>query len=328
MFKSFSCCLYVVPWVLLLGLLPAVLQARTWTDAATRRTIEGDFVAVDGAKVVIKLDAGKTVRVSIARLIDADKVFIREQSAASAAKRNEAPGGERKEAGAKTGPLTRLTCPVSVKAHPIKGKGEEREGGLEVTNNGNRNVSTLVLNMYYLRGDGKVGKSVPHTSSGTFDGPKGVLGQGKSHLIGVNSFFMEDETVSVDGEVTRVEWDDGTHWPTWTGPVPEREGDAPVVVKMIGILGEGEMIEPVVAVFNTGSKGVKNVNYGIVYLDAEGQVLGRAGYGYSRAGNWLPGGKGTAICGASSGPPEGTVDAKVTIRQVSFDDDTLWTPSK
>ena len=82
------------------------LVYRTWTDAATRRTIEGDFVAVDGAKVVIKLDAGKTVRVSIARLIDADKVFIREQSAASAARGNEAPGGERKEAGAKTGPLT------------------------------------------------------------------------------------------------------------------------------------------------------------------------------------------------------------------------------
>ena len=328
MAKSFNSCLSVVPLALLLGLLPAGLQARTWTDAATRRTIEGDFVEVDGAKVVIKLDGGKTVRVSIARLIDTDKRFINAQNTASAARENGTSGGEGKEAGAETGPLTRLTPPVSVKAHPIKGKGEKREGGLEVTNNGSRNISTLVLNMYYLRGDGKVGESVPHTSSGTFGGPKGVLGQGKSHLIGVNSFFMEEETVSVDGEVTRVEWDDGTGWPTWTGPVPEREGDAPVVVKMIGVLGEGQMIEPVVAVFNTGSKGIKNVNYGIAYLDAEGKILSRAGYGYSRSGNWLPVGKGTAICGASSGPPGGTVDVKVTIRQVSFDDDTLWKPKK
>ena len=182
--------------------------------------------------------------------------------------------------------------------------------------------------MYFLKDGGQVAKRVPHTSSENFGGPRGSLGRGKSHPVKVNSFFMDDETASVNGEVIRVEWDDGTSWPTWPGPAPEHKGDAPVVAKMVGVIGEGEMLEPVVAVFNRSSRGVKNVNYSIAYLGAAGKVIGHAGYGYARPGNWLPAGQGTAICGASSGPPGGTLDARVTVREVIFENDTRWKPPK
>ncbi|MFP6874726.1 MAG: hypothetical protein VCA55_14590 [Verrucomicrobiales bacterium] len=308
--------------------IPEVVTARTWTDAATKRTLRGDFVEVDGTKVVIKLDTGKTVSVAIDRLIDADKKFIKAQKATPAAKEGEKPAGNENETGPSTGPLTRLTPPVSVKPHPIQGEGKKRKAGLEATNNSNKNISKLVLEMYYLKEDGSVGKSVPYTISGFFDNPKDVLGKGKSHLIDVDSFFMEDDTASVDGLVSQVEWDDGIVWPTWTGPAPKRKDDVPVAVKMIGVLGEGDRADPVVAVFNLGSKGISNVSYGIAYLDADGKTLDRTGYGYSGADDWLPAGKGTAISGGSSGPPQGTVDVKVTVNQVIFDDKTVWKPKK
>ena len=320
-------CFPAVRWALLVGLLPVVLEARTWTEAGSGRTIKGELVEVDGAKAIIKLEAGRTVSVSIARLIEADRRFIRSQHPSSAAGESGRARGD-KETGSTAGVLRRLTPPVSVTAHPIKGHGEEREAVLEVTNNGNRNISTLILNMYFLKDGGQVAKRVPHTSSENFGGPRGSLGRGKSHPVKVNSFFMDDETASVNGEVIRVEWDDGTSWPTWPGPAPEHKGDAPVVAKMVGVIGEGEMLEPVVAVFNTSSRGVKNVNYSIAYLGAAGKVIGHAGYGYARPGNWLPAGQGTAICGASSGPPEGTLDARVTIREVIFENDTRWKPPK
>ena len=314
-----------VLWALLYLGSPVLLKARTWTDATTRRTIEGDLVETDGAKVVIKLNTGKTVRVALARLIAADRKYIKAQQPESAAKKSQE---DVEEAGSSAGPLTRLTPPVSVKSHPIQGEGKKRKAGLEVTNNSEKSISKIVVAMYFVKKDGSTGRSVPHTESWVLGNLKGAFPRGESKLIKVGSFFMEDNTASVDGIVSHVEWKDGTTWPTWTGPTPKEEGNAPIVTKFIGVVGEGDRSQTAVAVFNVTSKAIDNVTYNMIYLDAAGKTLGRAMYGYSGADDWLPAGKGAGCTGCSSPPPEGTVDVKVTLRQVIFEDETVWTPQK
>ncbi len=56
------------------------LPARTWTDATTKRTLEGDYISSDATNVVIK-SGGKPIKIAIARLSDADKAFIKQKTA-------------------------------------------------------------------------------------------------------------------------------------------------------------------------------------------------------------------------------------------------------
>jgi hypothetical protein len=291
------------------------LEARTWTDAATKRTLDGEFVAQDGSRITIKLKTGKTVRVALDRLIEADREFVKGQVAK----------GETEPA---PGALSRLVPPVSLKAHPIQGEGKKRKAGLEVTNTSGKDISKIVMAMYFLKEDGSVDKEVPNTRSWSLGNRKGALGKGQSELIEVTSFFMEDDTASVDGIVSHVEWKDGTIWPDWTGSAPKKEGDAPVVTRMLGVLGEGNKAQPVVAVFNVSSKDIMNVTYGMVYLDAEGKAIGRSMYGYSGAEGWLPAGKGAGCSGCSNPPPKETVEIEVSLMQVIFEDESSWKPSK
>lgn len=71
--------------ILLLSLfLVSISHARTWTDT-TGRTVEADFVKVDGANVVIRLANGSTSLFPISRLSEADQAFLKQQSPAPAA---------------------------------------------------------------------------------------------------------------------------------------------------------------------------------------------------------------------------------------------------
>ncbi len=67
------------------GLLSVVftlsVQARTWTEVATGRTVNADFVKVDGDNVVIRLQGGTTTKIALARLSEADQAFVKEQAA-------------------------------------------------------------------------------------------------------------------------------------------------------------------------------------------------------------------------------------------------------
>lgn len=56
------------------------LPARTWTDAATGRTLEGDYVSSDATHVSIK-SGDRNLKIEITRLSDTDKTFIKNQSA-------------------------------------------------------------------------------------------------------------------------------------------------------------------------------------------------------------------------------------------------------
>lgn len=59
------------------------LQSRTWTEAQTGRTLEGDFVKVQDSSVVVRTANGGTLQLPLARLSEADQAFIKEQAAAA-----------------------------------------------------------------------------------------------------------------------------------------------------------------------------------------------------------------------------------------------------
>jgi hypothetical protein len=97
---------------------------------------------------------GRTFKIAIARLSDADKAFIREQSAKS--------GGEA------TDSFTRITPPVSVKSLPVK----DREAVLEANNNGDQAISQLAVSIALLREDFLRGRALPGVCRPNIEGRK------------------------------------------------------------------------------------------------------------------------------------------------------------
>jgi hypothetical protein len=281
------------------------LPARTWTDAATGRTLEGDYVESDAAKVAIK-SGGRTIEIDIARLSDADKAFIKEQAA--------------KPAGGSS--LARLAPPASLASGPIKGTGDDRKAEIEFTNESDKEVTEFVLDMFYLKADGSVGKSVPHTQGGS-----GVK-KGKSETVRVTAFFMEDDTASIGAQVTGITFGDGSSWPAAPESPPARDGGDPVAAVVVGIIGEGDRAEPAAAFHNHGEKHVKSVYYRVDYLDGGGEVLESTSYGYAGGDDpILPSGKSLVITGGD-GPPEGATGARATVTRLTFADDSEWKPAK
>ena len=69
--------------VILSAALSITAQARTWTQATTNRTVEAEYVGVQGTNVMLKLANGRTVPVAINTLSDADKEFIKQQMASA-----------------------------------------------------------------------------------------------------------------------------------------------------------------------------------------------------------------------------------------------------
>ncbi len=60
------------------GAFPLFCEGRTWTQAATGRTIEADYAGVEGSNVILMV-SGNRVPVEIASLSEADQDFIRSQ---------------------------------------------------------------------------------------------------------------------------------------------------------------------------------------------------------------------------------------------------------
>ncbi len=63
----------------------STLQARTWTEASSGRTLEGDFVKVQDSSVVVRLANGSITQLPLARLSEADQTFVKAQTAAAPA---------------------------------------------------------------------------------------------------------------------------------------------------------------------------------------------------------------------------------------------------
>jgi len=66
------------------AILSIPVDARTWKEAGSDRTIEGDYVKTEDDKVVITRPNGTAVKVPLARLSDEDKKFVADQAAAAA----------------------------------------------------------------------------------------------------------------------------------------------------------------------------------------------------------------------------------------------------
>ncbi|HBJ83372.1 MAG TPA: hypothetical protein DDZ88_05760 [Verrucomicrobiales bacterium] len=67
----------------------STLRARTWTEAQSGRTLEGDFVKLQDSSVVVRLANGSTTQLPLARLSEADQTFVKEQAAAVPAVKTE-----------------------------------------------------------------------------------------------------------------------------------------------------------------------------------------------------------------------------------------------
>ncbi len=57
--------------------------ARTWTEAATGKTIDAEFIKADDSKVTISVRGGRTFTIDLAQLSEADRMFVREKALSS-----------------------------------------------------------------------------------------------------------------------------------------------------------------------------------------------------------------------------------------------------
>lgn len=75
--------LFLIAWASLGVLGPAEVDARaeevrTWTDKSGKFSVEGEFVEIAAGKVRLKLKDGKTVSLSLAKLGESDRVYVRD----------------------------------------------------------------------------------------------------------------------------------------------------------------------------------------------------------------------------------------------------------
>jgi thioredoxin-related protein len=59
-------------------ILPTTLQARPWKEAASDRTLEGDYVRTEGDQVIIRKAGGSTIKITLSKLSEEDRKFVAE----------------------------------------------------------------------------------------------------------------------------------------------------------------------------------------------------------------------------------------------------------
>ncbi len=64
-------------------LLPASLEAKTWKEAGSERSLEGEYSKTDGDNVVITRPNGTTVKIALSKLTEEDRKFVAAQTAAA-----------------------------------------------------------------------------------------------------------------------------------------------------------------------------------------------------------------------------------------------------
>ena len=67
---------------LISAILPATLHARPWKEAASDRTLQGDYVRTEGDQVIIRKAGGSTVKIALSKLSAEDQKFVAEQTPA------------------------------------------------------------------------------------------------------------------------------------------------------------------------------------------------------------------------------------------------------
>lgn len=69
--------LFVLPIILSVS-----LEAKTWKEAGSTRSLEGEYSKTDGENVVITRSNGTTVKIPLTKLTDEDRQFVAEQAKA------------------------------------------------------------------------------------------------------------------------------------------------------------------------------------------------------------------------------------------------------
>jgi thioredoxin-related protein len=64
---------------------PAAMEARTWKEAGSDRTLQGEYLKTEGENVVITKPNGSTVKIPLAKLSGEDQKFVAEKNAAKPA---------------------------------------------------------------------------------------------------------------------------------------------------------------------------------------------------------------------------------------------------
>ncbi len=96
----------------------SLVIARPWTEAATGRSVEGEFRRLNGDQVEILRENGTLLKLPLAKLSDEDKTFVAEQEAAASAKRAEV---ERPKATHKKGEELKEGDIIDLSFRPIEG---------------------------------------------------------------------------------------------------------------------------------------------------------------------------------------------------------------
>jgi copper chaperone CopZ len=80
------------------ALLSPLAEARTWTQAGTGKTIEADFIRLEGGQITLKVASGKEYTFPLERLVEDDQAFAREAMKKVAEEEAEKRAEEEKEA--------------------------------------------------------------------------------------------------------------------------------------------------------------------------------------------------------------------------------------
>lgn len=217
-------------------------------------------------------------------------------------------------------PFAEIDPPFSVKALPVASQGVEPRFQLRVTNTSDKTISRLVVRVYLVDGKGSV-KEFSRTNDRWFGNEQGnELAKGESFVIAFKQSELRDDVVSVAGLAKSANWKDGTQWPTYGGAAPDQAADAPVALRLKGIVREGEFSAPLVEFFNHSSKDIERLEYQIAYLDKYGKQLHQSRR--MRLGD-IKGGDGLAHVG-EQGVPKEPAEIRLTLNFVTFKDGSKW----
>lgn len=94
-------------------------SSRTWTEAASGRTIEGEFRKLNGDTVEVLRPNGTLLKLPLAKLSEADQKFVAEQGTASSAAAGEV---ERPKVTHKSGSELKEGDIIDLMGRPVKGE--------------------------------------------------------------------------------------------------------------------------------------------------------------------------------------------------------------
>ena len=215
---------------------------------------------------------------------------------------------------------TKLVPPATTEGSKITGKGTKRKGEITIKNVAKRGIAKIELAELFLGADG----AVVDKRSSDLVFHSDPLRPGKSTTTDADGPFRADEDdsdsiVEVVGVIQIIEFEDGSSWPPVPAQAPDADGDAPVGLAMIGVVGDPPLALPVIHCHNHGDKAVETVAYFIEFLDGAGKRLSST----NRIANGLKSGTGMILV-PSFTIPEGTKSAKLRCNTVVFADKNVW----